>query len=203
MAKQVAGEGPGEMHEPMRLEATAPLPARQRSTANRPLASAVTIHSYRPTGWTPANHVLDLVDEWTGGKAEWFQRVFSYLFIGGFAAMVNLAVFYVMLYRVPLAVSDSAHYIIGNIVAAEISIFANFIPNDRITFRHLPGHSRSWIARCARFHVTAIAGTIVTLVISFLLHRAGLPGIVPQAIAIIIALAFNFTFHHVFTYRHP
>jgi len=164
-------------------------------------SAAASLPSYRPTGWALADRVLAQVDARTGGKADWFQRLFTYLIIGGFAACVNLAVFYVMLYRVPLATSEQVHYLVANIIAAEISILANFIPNDRITFSHLPGHSRSWGARCARFHITAIAGTVVTIVISFALHSAGLPGLIAQAIAIIIALAFNFTFHHLFTYR--
>ncbi|MBF6590979.1 MAG: GtrA family protein, partial [Ktedonobacterales bacterium] len=131
-----------------------------------------------------------------------FQRLFSYLFIGGFAALVNLGVFWVMLYRITLPVDARLHYLIANLVAAEISIFANFIPNDRITFSHLPGHSRSWWARCGRFHITAIGGTTVTAIVSIALHAAGAPSIIAQASAILLALAFNFTFHHLFTYRH-
>jgi putative flippase GtrA len=192
------------MSKPMGRGTTQPLPAQaRRPRAIHQRNGAMALPSYRPTGWALADHALDIVDELTGGKADWFQRLFTYLFIGGFAALVNLAVFYVMLYRVPLHASEQVHYIISNIVAAEISIFANFIPNDRITFSHLPGHSRSWAARCARFHVTAIGGTIVTLVISFTLHAAGLPGLIAQASAILMALAFNFAFHHIFTYRHP
>ncbi len=206
MAKQMAGEGPGEVSEAVLRGSTQPLPAlARRPSESQPLANvAVPRPSYVPTGWPLADRALDLVDELTGGKAEWFQRLFSYLFIGGFAACVNLAIFYVMIYHVSLPVSSQLHYVIGNIVAAEISIFANFIPNDRITFSHLPGHSRTWEARCLRFHITSIGGVIVTLVVSFLLHTAwGLPALLAQACAILTALAFNFTFHHLFTYRHP
>jgi putative flippase GtrA len=195
MAKHVVREGPVETPEQMWLGATQPMPALgRRAAASHP--------SYQPTGWALADRALDLVDELSGGKADWFQRLFSYLFIGGAAALVNLAVFWFTLYHVPLPVDAHLHYLIANLVAAEISIFANFVPNDRFTFRHLSGHGRSWLARCGRFHVTAIGGTIVTLVVSLALHFAGLPGMVAQAGAIIVALIFNFTFHHLFTYRH-
>ncbi|MGZ3664927.1 MAG: hypothetical protein ACXVDA_10640, partial [Ktedonobacterales bacterium] len=52
--------------------------------------------SYHPTRWPFVNHVLDVVERVTGGRAGWFQRLFSYLFVGGFAAIVNLFVFYLM-----------------------------------------------------------------------------------------------------------
>jgi putative flippase GtrA len=202
MSKQVAREGPIETPEQMLLGATQPMPGLgRRATESRPISRPARKPSYQPTGWALADRALDGVDELTGGKADWFQRLFSYLFIGGAAALVNLAVFWVMLYRVALPVDAHLHYLIANLVAAEISIIANFIPNDRFTFSHLPGHDRSWLARCGRFHITAIGGTIVTAAVSLGLHFAGLPGMIAQAGAIIVALVFNFTFHHLFTYR--
>lgn len=172
-----------------------------------PFAYAQT-PSYHPTRWSSVNGVLDVVERMTGGRAGWFQRLFSYLFVGGFAAIVNLLVFYVMYYLLPLPFDDknsvqhTEHYLLAFVVATEISIFANFIPNDRITFSHLAGHSRSWWTRCMRFHVTCIAGTLLTLAISYSLHLVHLPAIAAQAIALIVVTAFNFTFHHLFTYRH-
>ncbi len=161
------------------------------------------IPSYHPTGWPIVNRSLDLVDSLTGGLAGWVQRFISYAFIGGCAAIVNLIVFYIVYYRIPLPVSSVAHNIIAFLFAAEISILANFIPNDYFTFRHLPGHSRSWGARCVRFHITTFSGTGLTFLIEFALTN--LTHITPffaEAIALIIVLFYNFTIHHVFTYRH-
>lgn len=159
--------------------------------------------TYYLTRWPIVNRLLALVEERTHGKAGLLQRVFTYLMVGGFAACVNLAVFAIML-RLPIfASSDQVHNIVAYLVAAEISIIANFIPNDRITFSRLPGHSRSWYARCLRFHTTCIAGTIITFVIEEIAHyKLGIPGIIAEAIGIIIALFFNFTMHHLFTYGH-
>ena len=161
------------------------------------------IPSYRPTRWAVVNRVLDIVDEMTRGKAGLCQRFFTFAFIGGFAALVNLAVFATVMYGLKLPVNEWLHNIIASVLAAEISIMANFIPNDYFTFRGLNGHTRSWSARCLRFHITSIGGSILTFLIQFGFRFIGhVPAIVGQAVALIIVLFYNFSFHHLFTYRH-
>lgn len=59
--------------------------------------SAPRLPGYHPTAWAFVNRVLDIVDTITGGRAVWFQRFFMFAFIGGFAALVNLAVFFLIL----------------------------------------------------------------------------------------------------------
>jgi putative flippase GtrA len=188
---------------------TQPRPAASRTaeadTADLPRVKAGrALPSYRPTGMAKVDRLLDLTDRLTGGRAEWIQRAFSYLFVGGIAAIINLITLQLVLNLLtPSTLPYKVHYAIAFIVATEVSILANFIPNDRITFSHLPGHSRSWIQRCARFHVTCTGGVIVTFAVSSLLHLIlKVPALPSQAVALIIATAFNFTFHHIFTYRH-
>ncbi len=162
-----------------------------------------TLPSYRPTPWAIVNSSLDIVDRVSGGKADWFQRLVTYLFIGGMAAVVNLAVFYVIFYRLPLPVNTAVHNLIASVLASEISIMANFIPNDYFTFRHLAGHERSWLARCSRFHITSIVGSLLTFLIEFGFTSVGhIPALASQATALILVLIYNFSFHHIFTYRH-
>jgi len=190
----------------MRYGPTQPLPAvPRRSRINNQVSGQPTpghLPSYQPTGWTFVDRTLDSIDQITGGRADWFQRLFIYLLIGGCAAIVNLICFSIVYYHILRMASDPGRYLIAFTVATEISILANFIPNDYITFRYLPGHSRSWVARCLRFHVTCIGGTLLTLAISFsLLRLLHMEAILAQAIALIIATAFNFAFHHIFTYR--
>lgn len=164
--------------------------------------------SYHPTRWSLVNRALDRVDEVSDGRAGWVQRFVSYGFIGGFAAVVNLIIFFVMYQVVPLPFNDqifwqhAAHWTVAFVVASEISIFANFIPNDYFTFRHLLGHQRSVLARAVRFHMTALAGTGLTFVLSGAMHFIAVQATLAQAIAIAIVFLFNFTFHHIFTYRH-
>lgn len=187
--------------QPMATLARAvPLPPTRRPEQIEP--------SYHLTRWPLLNSTLEVAERVTNGKAGFLQRLVSYLMVGGFAALVNLTCFYLMYDVVKLPLNDAyplqhlARYVIAFLTATEVSILANFIPNDRITFSHLPGHSRSWLTRCFRFHITCIAGTLLTLAISFSLHLVHIPAIGAQAIALILVTAFNFTLHHVFTYRH-
>ncbi|SRR5579875_279312 len=163
---------------------------------------APSLNSYQPTRWAFVNKVLDIVDALTGGRAGWVQRFFTFAFIGGCAALVNIAVFYLVFDVIAQPSNEVARNIIASIFAAEISIMANFIPNDYFTFRHLAGHKRSWWARCLRFQMTAASGSILTFVIEFSLsHLLTVRPIFAQAIALIIVLFYNFSFHHIFTYR--
>jgi putative flippase GtrA len=200
MAKQVAQDSPVE-DTIMRRGTTQPMPAVSARDASK--SKTKPRPSYRPTGIKLADRALDVVDNVTNGRADWVQRFFSYSFIGGLAALINLLTLELVLNHVPIPVSHDVHYAIAFVVATEVSLMANFIPNDRITFSHLPGHSRSWLARCLRFHMTGVGGIIVTALVSGSLHLlAQVPALASQAVALIVALAFNFTFHHLFTYRH-
>lgn len=188
---------------------TQPTPAATQAveadTAILPKANTERrLPSYHPTGMAKVDRLLDFTDQLTGGRAEWVQRAFSYLFVGGIAAIINLVTLQLMLNALEGApFSHQVHYVIAFAIATEVSIMANFIPNDRITFSHLAGHSRSWIQRCERFHITCTGGIIVTFAVSALLHLIfKVPALPAQAVALIIATAFNFTFHHLFTYRH-
>lgn len=166
------------------------------------VVSVGKVPSYRPTRWTFVNTILDVVDTVVPGKAGLCQRFFTFAFIGGIAALVNLAVFAAVMYGIALPVSEWVHNIIASVLAAELSILANFIPNDYFTFRSLDGHTRSWGARCVRFHITSIGGSVLTFLIQFGFRFLGhTPAIVGQAAALIIVLFYNFSFHHLFTYR--
>jgi putative flippase GtrA len=175
----------------------------EQSTQPQPavVAGVSSLPSYQPTSLPIVNRLLDVLDDLTDGKAGWIQRLFTYLFIGGSAAVVNMIVFYILFYRVQMPVTITLHNAIANITAAEISIMANFIPNDYFTFRHLPGHQRSWGQRCLRFHLTAIVGSLLNFLIELsLTSMAHVPALLSQAIAILLVLIYNFSFHHIFTY---
>ena len=203
---------------------TQPMPAtaarRIRDTQEYPVSQSgvrfagvpVRTVSYQPTRWLRVNTLLDRVETITHGRAGLFQRLFTYVIIGGTAALVNLGMLKLMillgdkLYHFPLGDSNDLsplYYVLAQIVAFEVSVFANFVPNDYVTFRHLAGHSRSWMDRCVRFHITSISGGVVTLILAFILHYGlKIDVLIAQAIALILAFFYNFTVHHVFTYAH-
>ncbi|MFL5702512.1 MAG: GtrA family protein [Ktedonobacteraceae bacterium] len=190
-----------EVSEPVELDLSASLQASQAATPLENSQQVRYLPSYRPTPWKFVNTLLDIIDNYTGGRAGLFQRFFTFAFIGGVAALVNLLVFYVVFYRIDPQNKAVAHNILASVLASEVSIMANFIPNDYFTFRHLPGHERSWIARCARFHLTSIGGSVLTFLIQFGFSYAGhVPAMLSQATALIIVLFYNFSFHHIFTY---
>lgn len=182
-----------EMIEARRMDETAKRPAIKTA----PPAPKV---SYYETRWPLVNQTLAVTERLTGGRAGVLQRLFTYLLIGGTAAVVNLGVFAIFGHYGDM--KDFGLYsVAGYILAYEFSILANFIPNDYFTFRFLPGHQRSWLARCARFHLTSLSGVLVTFVISWVLyHPLNLSLLVSQAIALILAVFYNFTVHHLFTY---
>ncbi len=165
--------------------------------------SARYLPSYHPTQWVIVNRILDVVDRVTKGRADWVVRFVSYIFFGGTAAIVNLVVFFVALNYIPLHINSLAQNVFASALACEISLIANFIPNDYFTFRHMPGRERSWGARCVRFHITSLVGSGLTILIQlFFSHVVHITPLLGQALALIIVLFYNFSFHHLFTYRH-
>jgi putative flippase GtrA len=158
--------------------------------------------SYHPTRWPIVNRMLDVVDSVTNGRANLVVRIISYLFFGGTAAIVNLIVFYIALHYIPLHFGPFAQTLFASALACEISLIANFVPNDYFTFRHLAGRTRSWSARCARFHVTSLVGTGLTILLQlFFTHVIHMDALLSQATALILVLFYNYSFHHLFTYR--
>ncbi len=148
------------------------------------------------------NRVLDITDRLPGRWVGWFQRLFSFLLVGGFGTVVNMVCFSIIYYSLVRLIDNLVVYFIAFIAATEVSIVSNFVLNDHITFRHLHGHSRSWQARCLRYHITSGGGTALTLGISFsLLHVLHISALLAQAMALIAATGFNFVFHHIFTYH--
>ena len=128
-------------------------------------------------------------------------QLFSFLCVGGFGAVVNLLCFSGVYYPLLEVTNRFLAYGIAFVVATEVSIVSNFILNDRLTFGDL--HARCWQARCLRYHVTSISGVLLTFGIAFsLLHLLPVPALLAQAAALIIATAWNFVFHHLFTYRY-
>jgi len=177
-----------------------PIVALDPEIANTQPASVV--HTYHPTRWPIVNNALDIVDSVSKGRAGQLQRFVSFAFLGGIASLVNLGIFSVMLSRTVPA-NYEVRYLLAFLLASEISIIVNFSLNDYFTFRHLPGHARSWGARCTRFHMTSVSAILLTLLISFAFHYGlHVHPVLAQAIAILIVLFYNFTIHHLFTYRH-
>jgi putative flippase GtrA len=182
-----------EMIEARRMDDT----QQRKAIKTTPPAPKV---SYHDTRWPLVNRALALTERVTHGRAGVIQRLASYLLIGGTAALVNLGAFAIFGHFGSLK-NFTLYAVVAYVTAYEVSILANFIPNDYFTFRFLPGHQRTWLARCTRFHLTSLSGVLVTFALSWIFyHPLNLPLLVAQALALILAVFYNFTAHHVFTY---
>jgi putative flippase GtrA len=147
-----------------------------------------------------------LLDEKSNGRAEELVRVVQFLVVGGSASALNLAC--VGLFDKLFNPSGVWPVFFVILVATEISLLANFILNDRFTFRSLVSQQRTWSQRCLRFHGPASVGFVLTLLISngihqfvTLAHGKHLPLVVGQAVAIVIVTFVNFVMHRNWTYR--
>src|SRR5260370_38198087 len=110
-----------------------------------------------------------------------------------------MAFFYLVFDVIAQPVNETLHNVIASVLAAAISIIANFVLNDFFTFRHLPGHQRSWLGRCVRFYITAIGGCVLLFVIQFSIsHLLHWRPIIPHAMTLIVELFYHFFVHHLF-----
>ena len=87
--------------------------------------------SYYPTGSVYADAALALIDRLTRGRADWFQRAFSYLIFGGFSALMNLAVFSLVYYRVSWPAEQQWHYVFAEEVV-DVLRGEEFICDDQV-----------------------------------------------------------------------
>ena len=146
----------------------------------------------------------DLFERLMGRKPIALRQVAGYLTVGTIAALLNLAVLYLIYDMAVLPVAPQGRYLIGQAVATELATIVCFIGNDTFTFKHLAGQARPWWARCLRFHSTTLVGILATFAVSATLHYGfGLHAVLAQALAIVAVLCMNFTLHHIWTYRQP
>ncbi len=164
--------------------------------------ASLIVPSYRPTQWDFVNNILDRVDLLTKGRAGTLVKFITFLVIGGFTTIINLAIVWAVYYKLSLPIPDTLHNLIAAALGSELSLIVNFMLNDKFTFNDAAGHDRPWLVRGLRFNVTGLVGVFLTIGIetglSDLLHITPL---VADAIAVIIVLFYNFSFHQIFTYR--
>src|SRR5579864_4351821 len=74
---------------------------------------------------------------------EMLKRLFSFLLVGGFGAVVNLVCFSCAYYALGRPVNRLLAYASAFVIATEVSILVNFMLNDRFTFRQLHDRGRA------------------------------------------------------------
>lgn len=123
----------------------------------------------------------------------WIQVV-KFGVVGASGYALNLAIF------AALVKALDVHYIPAAVVAFCVAVTNNFIWNRQWTFRATKGHAGFQAARF--FTVSAAALAINLVALEFLVSTADLPEVAAQALAVAIAMPFNFLGNKFWTFPH-
>lgn len=142
-------------------------------------------------------------------------RFLKFGLVGGSGVLVNLAVFKLVFFLLSsLALEASLRHVLANIAGVLVSIFTNFLLNDRWTWadRH-KGMMRDALARLVRYYAVCSAAALVQVGVSALLFNAffegrtlSLLGVnvapeIPVLVGIICGMAINFPLSHYWAFR--
>jgi putative flippase GtrA len=123
--------------------------------------------------------------------ANWVQ-LFKFGLVGGSGYVVNLAVF------AALVEGFGAHYVIGAVGAFCVAVSNNFYWNRHWTFGASDGHAGFQAARF--FTVSTAALGINLIALQVLIDFGDLSELPAQAIAVAIAMPFNFVGNKLWTF---
>jgi putative flippase GtrA len=123
--------------------------------------------------------------------ASWLQLV-KFGLVGGSGYLINLAVFAVMVGNLGM------HHTIAAIGAFGVAVTNNFLLNRHWTFAAGDGHAGF---QAARFFSVSLASLAINLMaLEILLAATGLGDLSAQAIAVAIAMPFNFLANKLWTF---
>jgi dolichol-phosphate mannosyltransferase len=123
--------------------------------------------------------------------ASWLQLL-KFGVVGGTGYLVNLAVFAL------LAEGFGFHYAIAAVLSFSVAVSNNFVLNRHWTFDARGGHAGF---QAARFFAVSIAALLINLgVLDALVAGTSLSEISSQAIAVAVAMPFNFIGNKLWTF---
>jgi dolichol-phosphate mannosyltransferase len=120
----------------------------------------------------------------------WLQ-LFQFGLVGASGYIVNLAVFAVVVG--PLGI----HHIAAAILAFCVAVMNNFWWNRHWTFDAKHGHAGF---QAARFFTVSVLALVINLIVLELLVRGGMGDVPSQAIAVAVAMPFNFVGNKLWTF---
>jgi putative flippase GtrA len=120
----------------------------------------------------------------------WLQ-LFQFGLVGASGYIVNLAVFALVVG--PLGI----HHIAAAILAFCVAVTSNFWWNRHWTFDAKHGHAGF---QAARFFTVSVLALVINLVVLELLVRGGMGDLPAQAIAVAVAMPFNFVGNKLWTF---
>jgi putative flippase GtrA len=139
---------------------------------------------------TPGVHTAKRIGRGTRKPENWLQLL-QFGLVGASGYVVNLIVFALLVG--PLG----THYIPAAVVAFCVAVTNNFWWNRHWTFDAKHGHAGF---QAARFLTVSVLALGINLVALELLIRGGMPDLPAQAIAVAIAMPFNFVGNKLWTF---
>ena len=139
---------------------------------------------------TPPVQTAKRIGRGTLKPGNWVQ-LFQFGLVGASGYVVNLAVFAVLVG--PLDI----HHIAAAILAFGVAVMNNFWWNRHWTFDAKHGHAGF---QAARFFTVSVLALVINLVALELLVRSGMGDLSAQAIAVAIAMPFNFIGNKLWTF---
>lgn len=126
----------------------------------------------------------------TRKAANWVQLV-KFGLVGGSGYVINLGVFAVLTGNV------GAHHSLAAVGAFSVAVSNNYLWNRYWTFRAGNGRARF---EAARFFAVSLGALLINLVVLQLLVMAELPELQAQAVAVAVAMPFNFIGNKLWTF---
>jgi putative flippase GtrA len=124
--------------------------------------------------------------------ANWVQ-LFQFGLVGGSGYLINLAVF-ALLFK-----AGHVHHLAAAVLSFCVAVTNNFLLNRSWTFRDARGGHAGFQA--ARFFAVSVAGLGVNLLVLYgLVDIVDAPVVLSQAIAVAVAMPFNFVGNKLWTF---
>jgi dolichol-phosphate mannosyltransferase len=139
---------------------------------------------------SPATETAKRIGRGTLKPGNWLQ-LFQFGLVGASGYLINLAVFAV--FNGPLSI----HYIAAAILAFAVAVLNNFWWNRHWTFDAKHGHAGF---QAARFFTVSLLALVVNLIALKLLVGGGMTELPAQAIAVALAMPFNFIGNKLWTF---
>jgi putative flippase GtrA len=140
---------------------------------------------------TPATELAYRIGAAARRPASWLQLL-KFGLVGCSGYVINLGVFVVLLDVL------GAHHSLAAVGAFCVAVTSNFLWNRRWTF---DAREDDAAFQAVRFLFVSVAGLVVNLaVLEALVAGAGVSGLVSQAIAVAVAMPFNFVGNKLWTF---
>jgi dolichol-phosphate mannosyltransferase len=140
---------------------------------------------------SPANELAYRIGAAARRPASWVQLL-KFGLVGGSGYLINLAVFSL------LADTIDLHHVLAAIGAFCVALTNNFFWNRHWTFESSEGHPGF---QAARFFAVSVAALLINLVaLELLIYGTSLGTLAAQAIAVAVAMPFNFIGNKLWTF---